>query len=68
MLGNDNKFNTLYEKVFDKNGNIKKCGRNACIELIDYVESTFNVEVGREEHGLIENKDLIKELYLNHKS
>ena len=31
MPGNDNKFNTLYEKVFDKNGNIKKCGRNACI-------------------------------------
>ena len=24
MPGNDNKFNTLYKKVFDKNGNIKK--------------------------------------------
>ena len=46
---------------------LKKCGRNVCIELIDYVESTFNVKVSREEHGLIENKDLIKELYLNHK-
>ena len=25
---------------------LKKCGRNVCIELIDYVESTFNVKVG----------------------
>lgn len=61
------KFTELYEQVFDETGNIKACGRDLCMQLIDYVEKTFNIEVGREETGFINNKDLIIDLYNAHK-
>lgn len=63
----DKKFEILYNRVFDENDNIKNCGREACTELIEYVEEHFNVEVGRENRGIIENKDLIINLYKNSK-
>ena len=34
MLDYLQKLNKLYDEVFDKEGNVKKCGRDKCRELI----------------------------------
>jgi hypothetical protein len=54
----------LYERVFDNEGNIKACGREACKELILACEAKTG-EVGKygdSETGWM-NPDAIKALY-----
>ena len=63
----EDEFERLFTRVFDENNQIKRCGRDACIELIEYVENTYNIEVGREKQGIIDNRELIIDLYNNRK-
>lgn len=60
-------FDDYYKAVFDADNNIKACGRDACTELIEFVEKTYNVEVGYEDTGFIRDKDLIQALYSDYK-
>lgn len=49
------RFNLLYNKAFDENGNIKACGREVCQELIlicNQIEK--NVSHGNAETGMME--------------
>ena len=56
-------FDEIYQAVFDSNGNIKACGRNACKELIKYTSKTFHVSVGDEDTGFITDVDTVKKLH-----
>ena len=60
-------FEEYYCAVFDTDGSIKSCGRKACMDLIQFVETTYMVEVGNEDTGFISNQDLIKAIYLDYK-
>lgn len=56
-------FDEMYQAVFDSDGNIKACGRNACKELIKYISKTFRVIVGDENTGFITDVDTVKKLH-----
>lgn len=56
-------FDEIYQTVFDLDGNIKACGRNACKELIKYISKTFHVVVGDENTGFITDVDTVKKLH-----
>lgn len=62
------KFEELYNAVFDENGNRRVCGREACTELIDYVDKTFKVNIGNSRLGLITEETTIKKLYADYKT
>ena len=42
---------TLYERVFDEDGNIKPCGRKKCIDLIMALEQATNIPCGDKNTG-----------------
>lgn len=53
----------LFEVVFDKDGNIKSCGREACKKLILACEKIKpGVDFGNSENGFM-NVENIKALY-----
>ena len=56
-------FIKAYEEVFDENGNIKVCGRNACKNLISIAEMTDPAtNYGNKNTGFI-NTENMKKLY-----
>lgn len=57
-------FKEFYEAVFDADGNIKACGREACKRLIIYVKDRFHATVGNASTGFITDVDTIRSLYL----
>lgn len=57
------RFKSLYNEVFDTEGNIKICGRAKTMELIEEAESIKSgVDFGNPETGFM-NVDNIKKLY-----
>ena len=44
---------TLYERVFDDEGNVKACGRRACQELMMALERFVGTSCGDKENGYI---------------
>ena len=53
----------LFEIVFDKDGNVKNCGRDACKKLILKCEQIKpGVDFGNPENGFM-NVEKIKKLY-----
>lgn len=50
-----------YNKVFDKNGEIKVCGRDACKNLIQECERKFgeNIDFGNADTGMM-NVEIIQ--------
>lgn len=64
------KIKEAYEAVFDENGNIKVCGRTACINLIEACEEEDQeTYFGNKKTGVLceNNYERMKELYLNSK-
>lgn len=57
-------FREAYEAVFDTDGNIKACGREACKRLIIYIKDRFHATVGNASTGFITDVDTIRSLYL----
>lgn len=57
-------FREVYEAVFDTDGNIKACGREACKRLIIYIKDRFHATVGNISTGFITDVDTIRSLYL----
>ena len=57
-----NELKEAYLAVFDENGYVKQCGREACIRLINLVEPYSSEEVGREDTGMI-NVEVMKKVY-----
>lgn len=54
----------LYERVFDNQGNIKLCGREACKELIRVCrEMQHGIDFGCTDTGIM-NVDNIKRFYM----
>lgn len=51
-----------YEAVFDENGQIRNCGRQACINLIQEMEKHSLIAVGDENTGII-NVEILKAEY-----
>lgn len=57
-------FFEAYEAVFDENGDVRKCGRNACIRLIELCrQRNHMLYFGNPETGVME-KENIKMLYM----
>lgn len=57
----------LYEKVFDTNGDIKACGRDACKKLIKACQEIQpNVDFGNVDTGMMHVEN-IKNLYRKNK-
>ena len=62
-----NELNKLYQEVFDKDGNIKACGREKCKKLIDacnvFYQTKYNKELdfGNSNTGFM-NVENIKKL------
>lgn len=60
-------FFEAYEAVFDENGDVRKCGRDACIKLIELCEQKNHMlYFGDLETGFME-KENIKTLYMMEK-
>jgi len=56
------KLKDLYCSVFDENGEIKLCGREACKRLIVEMKCYTSVDVGDEDSGFM-NVDNMKKEY-----
>lgn len=55
-----------YDKVFDKNGHIKFCGRDVCVRLIQLCEKQFpdaEVSFGNKGNGFLNVENIKK--YVN---
>ena len=53
---------TLYNTVFDSNGNVKLCGRTNCLNLIQYIEGiTHTSGIYGDTHSGKMNVEKIKE-------
>ena len=50
-----------YEPVFDENGQIKACGRHACMYLIRVMKKYTSENVGDEETGIINEEKMMNE-------
>lgn len=53
---------TLYERVFDDEGNVKACGRRACQELMMALERFVGTSCGDKENGYM-NIPAVKDAY-----
>ena len=53
---------TAYSAVFDENGHMKACGRNACIKLINLMSNYTSEDVGNENTGILKI-DAMKSAY-----
>jgi hypothetical protein len=52
-----------YEKVFDENGNIKACGRDACKDLIRECTNKWpDIDFGNADTGMM-NVENIKKMF-----
>lgn len=60
-------FKEAYEAVFDADGSIKACGREACKRLIIYIRDRFHATVGNIFTGFITDVDTIQNLYLTNR-
>ena len=56
------KLKTAYDAVFDANGKVKACGRDACSRLINLMRKYTSKNVGDENTGIL-NVDTIKSEY-----
>ena len=45
---------TAYNAVFDENGKVKACGRDACSRLINLMRKYTSKNVGNENTGILE--------------
>lgn len=52
----------LYNVVFDLDGNVRACGRDACKRLIEAISSESDLNVGNAETGVM-NVDVLKSEY-----
>lgn len=52
----------LYNAVFDSNGDVRACGRDACKRLIEAINSKSDLNVGNAETGVM-NVDVLKSEY-----
>lgn len=52
----------LYNAVFDSNGNVCACGRDACKRPIEAINSKSDLNVGNAETGMM-NIDVLKSEY-----
>lgn len=57
-----NRLKEYYNAVFDENGDIKLCGRDACKKLIVEMKGYTSVDVGDEDSGFM-NVDNMKKEY-----
>ncbi len=60
------KFFSCYDEVFDEYGNIKSCGRENCIRLIEAAESlpgTRSGQFGSNQTGFMDKQEIFK-LYI----
>ena len=48
-----NELSVAFNAVFDKNGQIKACGRNTCMNLISLMKKYSSEDVGDESTGKI---------------
>lgn len=48
----------LYNRVFDENGNVRLCGREACEELIYALEEQTGIECGNEDTGMMDTEQI----------
>ena len=56
------KLRSLYNEVFDENGNVRSCGRDKCKELIIETEGVFGGRFGNQETGFMDVKKIKKYL------
>ncbi len=57
------KFFSCYDEVFDENRNIKNCGREKCIQLIEAAQSLTGTKTGQYGStitGFMNKKEIIK--------
>lgn len=68
MANNKDKteFDMLYEKVFDSNGKVKVCGREACLALIVKCEEICGEPCGDKTRAFMYLRK-IKRVYRNYK-
>jgi hypothetical protein len=52
-----------YNAVFDENGKVKECGRDACIRLINLMGNYTSKNVGNENTGMLEIDAMKSEYY-----
>lgn len=52
----------LYDAVFDSNGDVRACGRDACKRLIKAINFKSDLNVGNAETGMM-NIDVLKSEY-----
>lgn len=57
-----NEFKEKYLDVFDKNGNVKPCGRKACVDLMELANQIRNDDYGNIKTGFL-NIENIKKVY-----
>ena len=62
QLREQEKLRKAYNAVFDKNGQVKNCGRDACSRLIHLMKKHSAENVGDEHKGIL-NVDVIKSEY-----
>ena len=60
MEDNNRKFNQLYSEIFDSRGNVKRCGRQKCKELmkIAYAMDNSQTDYGDLESGFMNVKNI----------
>lgn len=55
-------FVKLYDKVFDEQGNVRTCGREACKDLIrfcqSYADGSSNICFGNEKTGFMKVQEI----------
>lgn len=55
------KLNILLNEVFDENGNIRPCGREACQELISEASITYpGIDFGNAKTGIMNIENMLK--------
>ena len=52
-----------YNAVFDERGQIKNCGRDACIRLITLMKRYTSKNIGNEDTGTLETDTIKSEFY-----
>lgn len=56
------KLKNAYDAVFDEDGTVKACGRDACAQLIKLMKNLSTKDVGNEDTGII-NIEIMKAEY-----
>lgn len=58
---NKRKLQELFDNVFDEHQCVRACGRQACIDLIEYMEIYTSLNVGNAHTGIMNVDTLVSE-------